>query len=221
VYASGEHMKVKVHTPETFWNRIKKSGENDCWPWVGANRAGYGTIKYQGRWWRSNRLAYFLTHNKEPVYVCHTCDNPPCCNPKHLFAGNKQINVDDMVQKKRHAFGVRNPRAVLTDAMVLEIRRIYSEEYITQADLSRRLNISVGLVKTVIAAEAWKHLNIKPISKGKRNHKLRPETVRDIFAMWKTGSFLQKDICKKYGLCSATVSQLLNKKYSFQNKDCE
>ena len=66
---------------------------------------GYGTIAADstGRLISTHRAAGILTYGPIPdgLHVLHTCDNPPCCNPAHLFLGTPQMNTDDMISKGR------------------------------------------------------------------------------------------------------------------------
>jgi hypothetical protein len=82
----------------------------DCFVWTAAtNQYGYGVFKAQGRWWQSHRAAWVAVHGEisAHVEVCHSCDNPPCCNPAHLFLGTHAENMADMSIKGRG----RKPRA--------------------------------------------------------------------------------------------------------------
>lgn len=92
-----------------FWQRVDKSG--DCWLWTARrDKDGYGGISIGSKNFRAHRIAYELTFGAIPkgLIVCHHCDNPPCCNPSHLFLGTQQDNSTDRVKKGRAASGDRN-----------------------------------------------------------------------------------------------------------------
>jgi len=85
---------------ERFWCGVKRGEPDECWPWTRSlSPKGYGRVR--GR--NAHRVAYELTYGPIPpgMFVCHTCDNPPCCNPAHLFLGTYLDNIADMVAKKR------------------------------------------------------------------------------------------------------------------------
>src|SRR5882762_2045859 len=107
VSLSREHAKAigaanTIPLQNRFWNRVKKI-KGGCWLWLGAKDArGYGRVgadQAEGGGTRlSHRVAYELTHGKieSSLFVCHSCDNPSCCNPKHLFVGTALDNNRDM-----------------------------------------------------------------------------------------------------------------------------
>lgn len=88
-----------------FYSKIIKPDNPDsCWEWTaGGNQMGYGQLRMNGKPILAHRLSYELYYGVKPgkLFVCHHCDNPPCCNPKHLFLGTCQDNVDDMMRKDR------------------------------------------------------------------------------------------------------------------------
>lgn len=98
-------MSKRRNTESDFWKNVDMRGEDECWEWKGSKTGpkGYGEISMGRKLWRTHRLSYFLTHGEIPEgkMICHSCDNPPCCNPKHLFAGTALDNALDMHSKGR------------------------------------------------------------------------------------------------------------------------
>lgn len=95
-------MNLTTKQLERFNSKIKKT--KSCWLWEGAyHYNGYGCIKINNKTLRVNRLSWFLKNGKIPKnrYVLHKCDNPKCVNPKHLFLGTAQDNIDDCIKKGR------------------------------------------------------------------------------------------------------------------------
>lgn len=94
---------------ERFWEFVDWANEG-CWNWhgfIGVN--GYGHLRYHGKPMDAHRVAYILAHGPIPdgFFVCHTCDNPKCCRPEHLYAGTAADNVHD---REAHGRGNHNHR---------------------------------------------------------------------------------------------------------------
>ena len=100
---------------ELFWAKVDKSaGTDGCWLYMGFRKwDGYGWLarrlpgSEKTRYMTAHRYAWFLENGmpESGLHILHICDNPPCCNPKHLRLGTHQENMADRVAKGRHLMG--------------------------------------------------------------------------------------------------------------------
>ena len=137
----------------SLWDRVDVSGGNAaCWLWTGpVDRYGYGVYSRKGR---AHRLAWEHHNGRElsaEEVVRHSCDNPRCCNPAHLFAGTQIENIDDRVQKGRSAQGQKNGRAKLT---ATEARAIYKSG-VSVSEMARRYGIDESTVRGIRTGKTW------------------------------------------------------------------
>lgn len=137
-----------------------------CFLWTGfVNRQGYGRIRWQGRNELVHRLSYELSTGVHPgaKFVCHKCDNPSCLNPDHLFLGTAKDNNKDRASKGRNMkgyWGGAHPRAILTDAQVVQIRIEYvkhSRDHGTPA-LARKHGVTQQTVWEIVTGKIRKRL---------------------------------------------------------------
>lgn len=111
----------------TFVQRLRNCPADDCVTWnFSTDPDGYGRIR-RGKTMQAHRAAWVELFGPIPEDLCvlHSCDNPPCCNPKHLFLGTTADNNKDKFDKSRHSFGESHGRAKLTAAQVVAIRNEY------------------------------------------------------------------------------------------------
>ena len=142
-----------------FWRKVRKGP--GCWEWTGhRNEKGYGLIRVGGKDEGSlyaHRVSYELAKGPlgEGMCALHTCDNPPCVRPDHLFAGTQRDNIDDMVAKGRSTRGERHPQAKLSLAEVEEVRRRYVAGGVYQDDLGAAFGISQSQVSEIVRGISW------------------------------------------------------------------
>jgi hypothetical protein len=109
-------------------------------------------------------MSYYLHYGIDPgkLCVCHTCDNPKCCNPNHLWLGTQTDNNLDMVEKGRqrgkNERGEKNTSAKLTDKKVKEIRRLYMAGKTTQTALAAKYGVSIATIHYVATRKTWTHV---------------------------------------------------------------
>lgn len=145
---------------ERFWTKVDKKGENDCWNWFGAkNRKGYGQIKSDGVLKIAHRLSYEMHVGVIPDghFVCHTCDNPSCVNPAHLFTGTAADNNADRDAKGRsHTHrGDDHPSAILTYDDVRLIREEYALGRVSQVVLADKFGVSNSAIHLIVKRKVW------------------------------------------------------------------
>jgi hypothetical protein len=156
---------VKRQLPaDRFWAKVDRSGPDECWPWKAAARKksqGYGAFWFEGRHQPANRMALIFSgvDVKDGLEACHSCDNPRCCNPKHLFPGTRLENNADKVSKRRHVHGEQVWTAKLTRKQVEEIRAYKVPGKPLPAGLPQRLADQFGISRQYVSeviAGGWK-----------------------------------------------------------------
>jgi hypothetical protein len=158
------HFKSEEERVAAFWRKVKKdANDKGCWEWQGYRhpQGRYGYLKVAGnKTAKAHRYSWEL-HNgpiPEGADVLHTCDNPPCIRPSHLFLGDDMTNAADRSAKGRSArnMGTKNGRAKLTEDDVRYIR--CNPDHLTQKELAARFRVASSLISFVVNRVNWKHV---------------------------------------------------------------
>ena len=151
-------------TYERWLSKVKVNEETSCWEWQGATtRGGYGHLrKKRGDEWimqKAHRFSYEHHNNvslEKDENVCHSCDNPKCVNPAHLFKGTYLDNSRDMFLKGRWKLP-RNKNHVLLDFDIADkIRQEYAKGGKSMAEVGKIFNTSAAQVCRIVKNQIWK-----------------------------------------------------------------
>ncbi len=150
---------------EDVWKYIDKKSNIECWEWTRSlNTQGYGQMNVGGNPYLAHRIVYELTYNQIPYKLCvlHSCDNPKCCNPEHLFIGSRDDNNKDKKNKGRSYHpnhkGELNQTSKLTCKDIKEIRNLYSTGKYTQKELGNMFGVVRQNIGKIINHKRWKHI---------------------------------------------------------------
>ena len=146
---------------ERFWSKVLKS--DNCWLWrAGKTANGYGEIRVllDGRWKHmvANRVSWELHNGPIPagLWVLHKCDVRHCVNPGHLYLGRAKDNTADMMKRGRHnpVKGERNPRSVVNDEIVRQIR----SDGRSCSKIARDIGICRQAIAKIKSGRTWAHV---------------------------------------------------------------
>ena len=172
-------MKIKALAPwfgSGSQSRVHKDATTGCWEWqLCRNNKGYGVVGIRGtRIHFAHRLSFMVHVGPIPAGLCvlHRCDNPPCCNPEHLFLGDRASNNADMVAKRRHRKGgtktvkslcryergSEHHAAKFTEKIVREIREQYAAGGCSYGSLARRHGVKPDAIGKLVRRERWVHI---------------------------------------------------------------
>lgn len=157
------------NTAEELWSKVDKRGPDECWPWKGwIHEDSYGRTQIDGKAYFAHRVIFNLVHpgaitlsapRKRSAwgFLRHSCDNPICCNPKHLKVGTHQENMDDKVERGRlpDYSADKGPRCKLTMIEARKARALYKKS-VGPTALARQFGISLPSMKTLLRGLSYK-----------------------------------------------------------------
>lgn len=150
----------KKSIEDRLWPRLKIA-DNGCWEWTGGkDKDGYGSLRWNNEQ-RTHRIAWILTMGEIPKgkWVLHKCDNPPCCNPFHLFLGNALDNNRDMISKSRFYYpeGELSNKSRLTNEDVIRIRQLHADG-VQQRQIAKQFCVGYKAISKIVLRQRWKHI---------------------------------------------------------------
>lgn len=149
----------RLRTPEErFWDKVNKT--DSCWLWTGCTLSfGHGYMHNKPLNVLAHRFSWEI-HNgpiPEDLQVLHACDVPQCVNPDHLFLGTQADNIQDAINKGRHAIGERNGRHLLTEQQVIKILDMYDAGK-TKVFIAEQFGVTRGAIDCITRNVNWKHI---------------------------------------------------------------
>lgn len=212
-----------------FWSKVEKT--DGCWEWKGRKLPkGYGKIGFKGKEEYAHRVSWILHFGEIPrkIQVCHTCDNPSCVRPSHLFLGTNSDNQLDCEMKGRRnrpkdfQVGSSNNKAKLTESDVMEIRIMYASGQYKQKHLAELFGVGETTVTDILIGNKWSHVGGpisqplaggKPRSRGKGESngasKLTEDKVIQIKILYRDKKATQYELADMFGVKRGTISDIL------------
>lgn len=162
--AQRKSKDVDKKDEKRFWKKVCIKSKDECWEWVASiDTCGYGRFAFRKILLSAHRFAWTISFGKIPIsmQVLHTCDNPSCCNPGHLFLGTHQDNMIDRNNKGRSKGGSNkgeeNPRSRFKVKDIFKIRKMLKKGY-KQKEISLIFNTSQAVISGIKTKKYWRHL---------------------------------------------------------------
>ncbi len=143
-----------------FWSKVDKNGPNGCWLFMGyRDKDNYGDMYYDRKHIQSHRLSWrLLRGDPGKLDVLHKCDNPPCCNPEHLYLGTDKENARDRVRFGKQQRGENVVGAIMTEESVRQLRQDRLASSDSYYKLGTKYGISYSQARAICNGTRWAHV---------------------------------------------------------------
>lgn len=144
-----------------LWAGVELGLADECWLWTKGRDNGYGKISIHGSNYTVTRVIWKHWYGIDPgnLDICHNCNNPPCCNPNHLFKGTRSENVQHSVDCGRtFSVGTFHGRTELTENDVKIIR-----QRLDRGESAEKIcvdyNLTPGAIYHIKHRRTWSHVH--------------------------------------------------------------
>ena len=208
---------MKKTWQERFWAKVDRSGGPDaCWIWTGGRKGrGYGEFYKDHRLLGAHRVAWELAIGPIPngLDCLHSCDNPPCCNPAHLFLGTQADNNADMVAKGRDARGDKNGSRLHPERLVRGDMH-FSRACPERLARGQRHGSHTHPERLVRGNQHWTKQHPESIAYGERqgSAKLTADKVAAIRDAYAVGGVSQQELADRYHVSQTNIGMVIRRK---------
>ena len=139
-----------------FWSFVTFKGPDDCWVFSKTAKSGYGTFSLKGENFIASRISWYLSYG-EPgrLFVLHECNNPSCCNPKHLYRGTQAENVKQIVLDGRRSYqDDLCPAAKFYNEEIIKIRQRYADGEST-VSIGKSLGVTRETIRKIVRYQSY------------------------------------------------------------------
>lgn len=153
-----EHTFTKAEQIASFWQKVERRGDQECWGWKASLTVGYGSMQWNGKRCGAHVVSYEIHFGKVPPGKCvlHKCNNRICTNPAHLKIGTHLDNTQDKRAAGNGfgglAYGEDNPRSKLTALQVKTIRTSNADAL----TVSIRYGVTRRHIYNIRSLKSWK-----------------------------------------------------------------
>lgn len=204
-----------------FSNVNLPSGKSDCWIWK-AKGSRYPLMAVPNQPKAVCILAHrfsfetFVGDIPSGYFVCHSCDNPRCVSPYHLFCGTPADNHKDMMKKNRNRYA-----QTLTKQQVIQIHKLFSTGEFTMIQLGKQFGVTDGAIYGIVRGTRWKSLNLPDIRFVHKQKKLAADDIKYIQSIYqpegKTPGGI-KALADKFGVTPTTIVEVGRKRRWYADK---